>query len=194
VVATEDPDRALVREAQQEGPAGRAAAGALFARYGERVYAWCRRLVRDHEQALDLAQEALLLAYRSLPSFEGNCRFSSWLFAITRHRCLRELERTRHWNLTGIEPDDHVDGALGPVDGYENREELIRVLGAMESSLDHDERMALWLRCAEELPVEEITTMLGLDSASGARGLLQTARRKLRAALRERDTAGRGAQ
>jgi DNA-directed RNA polymerase specialized sigma24 family protein len=45
----------------------------------------------------------------------------------------------------------------------------------------------LWLRCFEKVPVDEITRMLGITEASGARGVLQRARRRLRAALAEDD-------
>ena len=48
-----------------------------------------------------------------------------------------------------------------------------------------------WL-LVERLPVDEITRLLGLDTASGARGLLQTARRKMRAALKHDETPARG--
>jgi RNA polymerase sigma-70 factor, ECF subfamily len=48
-------------------------------------------MVREHEQALDLAQEALLGAYRGLVSFEGRSGFASWLFVIARNCCLAVL-------------------------------------------------------------------------------------------------------
>ena len=47
----------------------------------------------------------------------------------------------------------------------------------------------MWLRAYEGMSVEDITRMMKLNGASGARGLLQTARRKLRAALREEPEA-----
>src|SRR5262249_62396725 len=84
------PDDVLVRRAVEDpgGPAGRAAACELLGRYQGRVYLWCYRYVRDHDRALDLAQDALLSAYRALATFQGRSRFSSWLFAIARNRCL----------------------------------------------------------------------------------------------------------
>ena len=71
-----------------EGPVGRRAASALFARYGSRLYAWCYRRMENQEDALDLAQEVMLEAFRGLPRFEGRSKFSSWLYAIARHRCI----------------------------------------------------------------------------------------------------------
>ena len=50
-------------------------------------------------------------------------------------------------------------------------------------NLEPNERLALWLRAEEEMSVAELTRVLGLENATGARALLQTARRKLRAAL-----------
>jgi DNA-directed RNA polymerase specialized sigma24 family protein len=57
----------------------------------------------------------------------------------------------------------------------------------MEAALDAKERAALWLRAEEGMSVDDITRMLRVDGASGARGLLQTARRKLRAVLDSAD-------
>jgi DNA-directed RNA polymerase specialized sigma24 family protein len=48
------------------------------------------------------------------------------------------------------------------------------------------EQEAIWLRCFERLPVGDVTRMLGLTHASGARSVLQSARGKLRAALERR--------
>jgi RNA polymerase sigma-70 factor (ECF subfamily) len=169
--------------ADPEGEGGRAAASILLGRHQKRVYIWCHRYVRDPERALEMAQEVLLRAYRSLGAFQGRSRFSSWLFAIARNRCLNELA------APSLVRDDDVElDSLPSTDGTPERmleelqdEESLRRL--LVAHLDEDERRALWLRCFERLPVEEITIVMNLANATGARGLLQRARRKLRAAL-----------
>lgn len=85
------------------GAAGRAAASTLLGRHQRRVYVWCHRYVRDPERALELAQDVLLKAYRSLGTFAGRSRFSSWLFAIARNRCLNEIA------APGLLRDDEVE-------------------------------------------------------------------------------------
>ena len=195
-MALRESDEQLVKTYQRApgSRAGRAAVEELFSRWEDRLYAWCRRHVRNSEVALDMAQDAMLAAYRALPSFEGRCRFSSWLFGIARNRCLREIDRSRRWSDEEIDPDQQVDASPLPEHTLETRDELVKLLELCENRLDERERMAMWLRCEEDMGVDEITKVLGLDSASGARGLLQTARRKLRAALRERDPGTAGAE
>lgn len=169
--------------ADPEGVGGRAAASTLLGRHQQRVYVWCHRYVRDPERALELSQDVLLKAYRSLGTFAGRSRFSSWLFAIARNRCLNEIA------APSLVRDDDVElDALPSTDGTPERmleelqdEEWLRRL--LAEHLEDDERRALWLRCFERLPVEEITLVMRLENATGARGLLQRARRKLRAAL-----------
>ena len=64
---------------------------------------------------------------------------------------------------------------------------LLRIL---TDTLTPQEQEAIWLRWFERMPVDDITCALGLDTASGARGLLQAARRKLRVVLYRRDEEG----
>ncbi len=174
-------------------PAGRRAVATLFARYDARVYQWCLRLARDHDTALDLAQEAMLTALRDLGQFEGRARFSTWLYTVVRRRALRMLMRERRWLTDEVDADALQSPAPGPEETAANRDEESWVRQAAKELLEPIEAAALMLRCEEGLPVEEVTRLLALPGASGARGVLQSARRKLRAA-RERRRASEGGQ
>ncbi len=158
---------------------GREAAARLLGRHQARVYLWCFRFVRDHDRALDLAQDVLLAAYQKLPEYVHRARFSSWLFIIARNRCLSEVRRPTWQAALEIDPDELTSGNPGPVQALEERD-LWRFLGR---HLDRQELDALHLRCVEGIPVDSITEMLAIDTPSGARGVLQRARRKLRAAF-----------
>ena len=181
----ERTDEVLVRAIQHDpgGPAGRAAASELFARYQKRVYLWCHRYTRERERALDLAQDVFARAWKALPSYQQRSKFSWWLFVITRNCCLSAVTAPALLRDDDTELDGLPDPAPDPAELYEQAwdEEAARRL--LMQHLDEQERLALWMRCFERLPIEAITQALGLSNATGARGLLQRARRKLRAAL-----------
>lgn len=178
-------DRELIAAATTHAmsPDGRAAAGELLSRYRRAVYLWCFRYVREHERALDMAQDVLLSAYERLGEFEGRAAFSSWLFVIARNRCLNEMRNDAR------REDVDVDTMVDEGGGFDERIDVemrgARLLEVAARVLDATEQKAMWLRYSERLPVEEITSMLRLDQTSGARAVLQRARRKLRAALEE---------
>lgn len=177
-------DEELVRahQADPDGVAGRRAASELLRRWRSRIFAWCHHLVRDRERALELSQDCLVSIYKALPKFEARAQVGSWIYKVVRNRCLSELRRRRVDRLDD-EVHELVDRSIGPDEAWELKASQEQVLAQMREHLDERERLALWLRAYEELPVERITELMGLDGASGARGLLQTARRKLKAAL-----------
>lgn len=181
----EQSDEVLARIAlgDPSDPEARRAAAVLFGRYQRRVYLWCFRYCREHERALDLAQDVMLNACRSLPSFGGQGRFFSWLFAITRNRCLNALRRPPLLRDEDVDPETLRAPQTAPDDEFEEKLGEQAVLDAIRDHLDAREQEAIYLRCFERLPVDEITSLLSITGASGARGLLQSARRKLRAAL-----------
>ncbi len=192
LLTVERSDEELVAEAKADptGLLGKEAASVLLHRYQERVFRWSLSRVRDPDLALDMSQDVLLSAYRKLLTFDGRSSFSSWLFAITRNRCLNTLRR----------PDIFDDDAklevlphpsLSQDRELEDREDEERLLRLVRANLDPLDQQVLWLRCFEKVPVDEITLMLDIRGPSGARGILQRARRRLRAAMaRENGSEG----
>ncbi|HEX5130939.1 MAG TPA: sigma-70 family RNA polymerase sigma factor [Candidatus Krumholzibacteria bacterium] len=182
------PDEDLLRIARSDPDPvrRRAAAVELVTRYRDAVYLWCYRYTRDRERALDLSQDVLATVWQKIGSFEGRAKFSSWLFSVTRNRCI-DASRRVDWFADDPLPEDVPDRAR-PVDTeIADGEDEAWLLAAIRRELAPEEQNAIWLRCIERLPVDEVTRILGLDSASGARAVLQRARRKLRTALEKRN-------
>lgn len=85
-----EPDPEVVRAAQN-GDAG--AFEHLVRRYQAEVWRLCVGLLRDDTLADDVTQEAFVRAYRFLPRYRGDSKFSTWLFSISRNCALDEMRR-----------------------------------------------------------------------------------------------------
>ena len=162
---------------------GRRAASELLGRYRQQVYQWCFRYARNHDTAMDMAQDAMIRAYDKLDTFEGRARFSSWLFAVTRSTCLNAVARVRFEQDGELDLEGVADHREMPDAIAEAADDRNRMLAVIRSVLDTEEQEAVILRYFEQMTPDEITRIMGLESRSGARGLLQRARRKLREAL-----------
>ena len=173
--SSREEDDALLLRWQHGDPS---AAEALIRPQMDRIHALCLSLVRDPEVAAELSQESVLRLYRSLDGFRGDCAWSTWSYRIARNLCLNWLEKRREEvGDDGTEVDDPGAGVHQRAADAE-REALVREI--VRSSLDDSEREAVLLHYEAGLSVSEVTEVMGLDNASGARGLLQRARRKLR--------------
>jgi RNA polymerase sigma-70 factor (ECF subfamily) len=185
------PDEELLRIARSQGDAERrrAAATELVTRYRDSVYVWCFRYTRDVERSLDLSQDVLASVWEKIESFEGRAKFSSWIFAVTRNRC---IDASRH--VSYLLDEDAVAAApdrapLPDAALYEEQDEQW-LLQTLRRELEPDEQQAIWLRCIERMGIDDVTRIMKLENASGARTVLQRARKKLRAALERRKEAG----
>lgn len=151
---------------------------ALFAAYQGLVYGFCLRQTGNPERAVELAQDVLLRAYQKLPAFRGDSSFKAWLLGIARYECINASRKRRDaLSEDGLlEASDPTASALSGLRRQE-REALFR--DAAAAVLDAVEQEVIHLRYVEEVPLEQITALLGLTEASGARGVLQRCKRKL---------------
>ncbi len=181
-----DGDLVEIARTDPDDARRRAAATELLTRYRDAVYLWCYRYVRDRERALDITQDVLASVWQAMDRFEGRSKFSSWLFSVTRNRCI-DASRRVDILADGELVEDVEDPAPGVDELLDGNDEGQGLLLLIRKALDEEEQTALWLRCMERMSVEQVTEILGLKSASGARAVLQRARRKLRAAMEERN-------
>jgi len=108
------------------------------------------------------------------------------MFVITRNRCLNAVRARSLLRDDDASPDGQPTPAPGPAEAFEQLQDEEATRRLMLDHLDEQERVALWLVCFERMPLEAVTRVLNLTNATGARGLLQRARRKLSAALEAR--------
>lgn len=90
VEAIKPSDEELIKQAKQGDSLG---FDRLVERYQDQVYTLACRTLGDPNRALDVSQEAFVRAWRALASFQGNSKFSSWLYRITLNCCYSELRR-----------------------------------------------------------------------------------------------------
>jgi RNA polymerase sigma-70 factor (ECF subfamily) len=177
-------DEDLVIAFRQAPPADREAiAEELFRRHFERVARWCFRFTGDRDAAADLAQDVFLKAHRHLDAFKGLSRFSTWLYAIARNEALNRQQRRS--------PPMDVEDVLAelpapvenPAEGAERRSRDRRVMELITATLDKTEREVFTMHYGDEIPLDAITRLLGLQNASGAKAYIVSARRKLARAV-----------
>lgn len=80
----------------------------LVSAYEHKAMSLAQRIVRDHDQAKDLVQDAFVKAYTNLGRFRRTSSFATWFYRIVYTTCLSALQRTqRQPMMTPIEDDIH---------------------------------------------------------------------------------------
>jgi RNA polymerase sigma-70 factor (ECF subfamily) len=132
----------------------------LATRYRAAVMRVAQSVV-GRDDAEDVAQDALLLAFKALPSIDDPTRFAAWLAVITRHRAFRFNKQERAHQTGRVELDEFLLGQLGALTEpmiASDDEELSRAI----ENLPADYAMALRLRFLDEMPLKRIGAFLGV--------------------------------
>lgn len=184
------PDEELLRIVRTDADSARRreAAVRLVCRYRDAVYLWCYRYTHDVDRARDLAQDVLTTVWQKIDGFEGRAKFSTWIYSVTRNRCIDASRRASLWSEEGEIPDVE-DPSPAPDVAFDQAQDEDWLLRTIRTGLEPDEQRAIWLRCIEHMGIEEITRIMHLENVSGARAVLQRARNKLRAAIEARRRA-----
>lgn len=158
------------------------------------TYTLALRLVADEDDARDVVQEAYLRAFRGLPRFRGEARFTTWMFRITANCAATFLGRRRRSRCEEL--TDEVAGAdERPAVDPEARADQAALRDRLEAALrDLPPRLraVVVLRDVYDLPHDAIAAELGI-SPSAAKVRLHRARRRLRDQLFASAPPGPGA-
>jgi len=162
--------------------------GEIYRRYSRKIYLWCYNYSHDVEEAVDLSQEVFARIYQNISTYKGASSFSTWVYSITRNHCFGELsKKKREWfkrlkSLDGTCNDFMDDEELLLLDIAQDTQKLIE---AAMRVMRKDEVEAFILHYRDGLTVGEITKILGCKNVTGARTLLQGARRKFKKLLKD---------
>ena len=164
-MGSKSSDQILVERVQQ---GDKTAFDVLVVRYQHKVIKLIMRYVRDQAEALDVAQEAFLKAYRALPRFRGDSAFYTWLYRISINTAKNHLVAARRrpldYDLDLQDPDQYeMHGRLKTVDTPEGNllsEEIRETVNRAIEGLPEDLRTAIMLRELEGMSYEEIATAM----------------------------------
>jgi RNA polymerase sigma-70 factor (ECF subfamily) len=179
----------LLVEAFREGRPD--AFDAIVRAHQDRVYTLCARMLSDREDALDIAQEVFLSAYRNLPGFRGESSLSTWLLRIATNRCLNRIRQRTAQAAREVPPGEPQDddAPFQPPGKEEDRPERMvetretgRILEAAIAKLDEDSRLLVLLYDVEGFTYEEVAAAAGIPLGT-VKSKLHRARMALRKML-----------
>lgn len=160
----------------------REAFGALVEQYRDNVYRLAYRMCGNAYDADEAAQEAFVAAWRALPNFRGDAKFSTWLYRLTTNAAIDVMRREkRHQTVGDGEMVDLADDADSPQETVERTEQQEAVQKAL-ATLSEEYREVLLLRYMEELDYAEIADVLQLPSGT-VKSRINRAKAALKTAL-----------
>jgi RNA polymerase sigma-70 factor, ECF subfamily len=148
------PDPAVLKKAQQ---GDREAFASIVRAYETPIFNYIVRLTGDRSLAEDLTQEVFVRVFNGLPKFSLRCKFTTWLFQVTKNRVLDEI-RARDRRPSGLSFDD-----IPPIEIFDQpaeRTETIDAIWRAVEDLPADLKMALLLRDVVGMPYNEIAESL----------------------------------
>jgi RNA polymerase sigma-70 factor (ECF subfamily) len=139
----------------------------LILRWERPIYALAYRVIGREEDARDVCQETFLRAFRALPGFRGQAKFSSWLYRIALNLCRYWIRRERRAQV--VQAPENVDlqdlaAAIEPSETVEDlvtRKDLARAVERAMASLPEEQRTAIVLKEYHGLTFQEIADLVG---------------------------------
>ncbi len=161
--------------------------------YQDKIFNLVYRMLGNRAEAEEISQEVFVTVFKSIESFRGDAKFSTWLYRIAANHCknrikylrrraqrsTEELEATSEREILDAQPHAMTPHIAGPDQVLEGMQ-LERIVQQGIALLDEEHRMLVVLRDVEELSYEEIGQITGL-----AEGTVKSRLHRARMALKE---------
>jgi len=159
----------------------------LVNRYKDMVLTLALKMLRDREEAEEVAQDVFVKVYEKLSKFKGEAKFSTWLYKVVYNTCLDRIKKIRRGVLVVAMEDiterqiKTVDNALDEMEQKERDDAIQECM----SLLTPDESALLTLFYFEELSFKEISKITGI-STNNLKVKLFRSRKKLALIMQEK--------
>jgi RNA polymerase sigma-70 factor (ECF subfamily) len=139
----------------------------LIRRWERPIYALAYRTLGREEDARDVCQETFLRAFRALPGFRGQAKFSSWLYRIALNLCRDWVRRERRRAV--VQPPEDVDARelaaarepSEPIEDLVARRDQTRAVERAMARLSQEQRVTIVLKEYHGLTFQEIADLVG---------------------------------
>jgi len=132
----------------------------IVCRYKNLVYSVILRMVNDHEEANDLAQEVFIKVYKNLDKYSPEYKFSTWIMRITTNLVIDYRRKRKQETVPIDEMDYEISSADTPENSYIQKEQENIVSTAIRSLPDMY-RMPIILYHQQDLSYQEIGEIIG---------------------------------
>ncbi|MCL2838429.1 MAG: sigma-70 family RNA polymerase sigma factor [Oscillospiraceae bacterium] len=141
----------------------------LVEEYQQSVFNLAYRMIGNHEDAADMAQEAFIKAYFNLSKFKGNSKFSTWIYRIATNSCLDEIKKrkkTPTYSMSdSIEIEEgeitrEIEDKSSNIEENFEREEQLKMVNKAIGRLQENHRIIIIMRDVNNMSYEEIAEIL----------------------------------
>ncbi len=157
----------------------------LVDRYKDLVFTLALRMLKNREEAEEVAQDTFVKAYKSLDRFKGDSKFSTWIYRVAYNSCLDRIKKNKKY-INNVEINEFtahqvitIDNAL---DAMETREREASIKKSIDL-LPSEDGFLLTLYYFDDLSLDEISKIVGI-SANTIKVKLFRCRKKLATILK----------
>ena len=156
----------------------------LINKYKDMSYTLAMKIVKNHEDAEEVAQDSFLKAYEKLDSFKGDSKFSTWLYTIVYRNSITKIRKKKvaTSDIDDYVMDNYSEGSESPqIDAIKSEEQKKYVKEAIDRLPEKDASLVT-LFYMNDSSIEEIEKITGLTQ-SNIKVKLFRARKKLNTEL-----------
>lgn len=153
-------EKELVKQLQNEKTAHKAFETLLHT-YSEPVYWQIRRMVLNHDDANDIAQNVFIKAWTNLPNFRGDAKLSTWLFKIAVNESINFINKEKHRAQGGDGDEDSLLLKNLEADEYFDGDALQKEFLTAIEKLPEKQRLVFNMKYFEEMKYEQMSEILG---------------------------------
>jgi RNA polymerase sigma factor (sigma-70 family) len=113
----------------------------LVDRYKNMVFSLALKMVRNKEEAEEVAQDTFIKVFKSITKFKGDSKFSTWIYKVTYNTCLDRIKK-----------NNRIQNTV-PIDDFS--ENQIKTMETVLDAIDERERNKMIQECIQLLPSED---------------------------------------